>query len=581
MPTDPREHVVRRLFELERISRTLGDQAEAIIRDLYDDIVAQLARLDPTAVIPRYQQGRLDKLAEQVQALTGDAYDRLYKEQRDLLARVGARQVDTATAELRAIIGAGSRGKLAPTTGLGVNFFKALVDEDPIEGALLKDWFKGPGGQADRTRFRVTKAIRQGMTEGETIGDIIRRVRGRSDGRGGFVGGAMQTSTREAEAIVRTSVNHLSNAARRNTDLANADILKGYTIVVTFDSRTSDICIDYGMTPDRVYDLETGPRPPFHVNCRTTTAPEVDWEGLGIEPPPEGTRATADGQMSADATYEDWLRNADPSVQEDVLGPTRAKLFREERMSLKEMLTSDGRRIPLEELGVGRGAGALSRYADAVDGFVDLPEAVVGQVDAGIAAVFDEVEGLPRMGRLAVQELDGGTVAEFLDDPNGEGWVMRFHPEYLADAVGNRAASQRQFLARRDKFLASLEAGDLDDLPETVIAQNLERVRTTTRFSVAGTSDNPIFSTAAHEAGHAIMRMPGRGGALVGDWRMVLERRAITPKMRWQISEYAATDVEELWAEIVALVAEGRRSELPTELAGAYNDMLNIIREFL
>jgi SPP1 gp7 family putative phage head morphogenesis protein len=66
-------------------------------------------------------------------------------------------------------------------------------------------------------------------------------------------------------------------------------------------------------------------------NCRSTTIPvlneKFDFLSKGR------TRSAEDGPVSAKTSYYDWLKRQDKKTQVDVLGPTRAKLFREGGLS--------------------------------------------------------------------------------------------------------------------------------------------------------------------------------------------------------------------------------------------------------
>lgn len=342
---DPRLELLRQLFTLQRMSNALVDDSDRVIRAAFNEFVGDLARYDPTAVRLRYRRDRIDRLLERAGEIIGPAFDDWLRQQREEMARVGVQQVGNETMRLRAVIGAGSAGRVSSATGLGVNYFKRVLAAEPFEGAVLKDW---AAEQSRRTVFRVGQQLKLGVANGETIGDIIRRVRGRSAGRAGqYVGGVLETTTREAEALVRTGVAHIADHARQGTYEANADILTGYQLVVTMDGRTSPTCINYGLTPDKVYPIGSGPQPPFHWNCRTSTAPAPDWKSLGMEPPDEGTRATATGQVPADWDFDKWLRQAPKGYAVDLLGTNRARLFHEERMSLRELIRTDKGRVRL------------------------------------------------------------------------------------------------------------------------------------------------------------------------------------------------------------------------------------------
>jgi len=188
------------------------------------------------------------------------------------------------------------------------------------------------------------------MAENETIAEMITRVRGRSDGRGGFTGGIMETTMREAEAIVRTGVNFIANRAHLATYAENTDVLKGLQFTAVLDERTCPIC---QALDGEILDAENpdpAKVPPRHLRDRCVLVPVVDWEGLGIEPPPEATRASADGQVPSSTTYEDWLRDQSAATQDEILGPARAELFRDGKIGLKDLVTGDQRIVPLDEL---------------------------------------------------------------------------------------------------------------------------------------------------------------------------------------------------------------------------------------
>lgn len=348
MARDPRAQLLESLFRLQRIANAQVDESDDLLRAAFDEVVGELAKLDPTAVQIRYRAGRIARLEERIREILGPAYDEWFRQQRDALSLVGRDHVDQTTLHLRAVLGAGNEGLVSDVTGLGRNYFKRIIDSDPMQGAVLKDW---ASEQSRRAVFRTTQQIKLGVANQETLGDIVRRVRGRSVGRGQYVGGVLQTTTREAETLVRTAVIDISTHARFGTYEANDDILTGYTLVVTMDGRTSPICINYGLTPEKVYPIDGGPRPPFHFQCRTATAPAVAWDRLGLEPPPDGTRATATGQVDADMSFDTWLRQAPNQYAVDLLGERRAKLFKEGRVSLRELLKTDQGRVRLKPVG--------------------------------------------------------------------------------------------------------------------------------------------------------------------------------------------------------------------------------------
>jgi hypothetical protein len=59
------------------------------------------------------------------------------------------------------------------------------------------------------------------------------------------------------------------------------------------------------------------------------------------------------GRVPAKTTYDEWLRLQPATFQDDVLGPERAKLFRD-GMTLDRFVDFNGRRFTLDELRGGR-----------------------------------------------------------------------------------------------------------------------------------------------------------------------------------------------------------------------------------
>jgi SPP1 gp7 family putative phage head morphogenesis protein len=221
----------------------------------------------------------------------------------------------------------------------------AAVNARPFQGALLREWVAGlEEGRARRLR----DAVRMSVVEGETTDQIIRRVRGTKALN--YRDGVLEISRRSAEAVVRTAVNHTATAAREETYKANEDLIKGIRWVSTLDARTSAVC---RARDGEVYPVDSGPRPPAHINCRSSTAPVTrSWQDLGIdaEEADGATRASMDGQVPVETTYEDWLRSKPAAFQDDILGADKGKLFRAGELSLDAFVDRKGREYSLDEL---------------------------------------------------------------------------------------------------------------------------------------------------------------------------------------------------------------------------------------
>lgn len=342
-PNDPTARTVRNLLDLAGITNGFAARYVDFLVEMFDDVAAQIMRVDPTRT-GAGRQARLarlfDAISERVDLATNDAY----RDLRSQLAELGAVQSQHAGALLKDTVGA--VGVSIDVRGVGVNRFKAVVDSDPLRGAILREW---ADVQAQRTVFEITRQVRLGVGLDETIDQIVRRVRGRHVGRGRFTGGVAQMTTRGAKALVRTAVTHISNEALFQTFAQNDGVTKKYRYTATLDSRTTIICASLDGNEYR-YDDESAPRPPQHWGCRSTIVPVVDWAGLGIRPPPIGQRASIDGPIRADVDYESWLRRQPVDVQNDVLGVGRARLWRAGKVTLRDMVRDDRSIVTLAEL---------------------------------------------------------------------------------------------------------------------------------------------------------------------------------------------------------------------------------------
>jgi SPP1 gp7 family putative phage head morphogenesis protein len=225
-----------------------------------------------------------------------------------------------------------------------------LVDGTLIHGAPSAAWWERQGRDA---AFRFGVAIRQGVVQGETTPQIVRRLRatrGLSE---------LTRSTRNAEAMVRSSVMAIANAARLDGYRANADMLRGVRQVSTLDNRTTDICIAYD---GQEWGLDGEPLPgsrlpfnggpPRHWNCRSTLTPILkspDELGLDLPDLSPKVRASKDGPVER-MSFEAWLRGRTPEEQDDMLGKGRADLWRRKVISLQQLLDQSGRPLSLKEL---------------------------------------------------------------------------------------------------------------------------------------------------------------------------------------------------------------------------------------
>jgi SPP1 gp7 family putative phage head morphogenesis protein len=200
----------------------------------------------------------------------------------------------------------------------------SAVTSRPFQGRLLREWVDG----LDAGRFaRLRDAIRIGVVEGESIDQIVRRVRGTRVLR--FKDGILDISRRSAEAVVRTAVNHTATHARSLMYAENADVVESWQFVAVLDSRTTEICMGLD---GQVFPVGEGPEPPRHINCRSTTVPVLKGE-----------------KPAERQTYGSWLKRQSAATQDEILGSTKARLFRSGGLSV-DRFANDNRAFTIAEL---------------------------------------------------------------------------------------------------------------------------------------------------------------------------------------------------------------------------------------
>lgn len=147
---------------------------------------------------------------------------------------------------------------------------------------------------------------------------------------------------------------YAGDGAIRDSQLA-ADILSGSTGPVFLDDVVSIERRDFS---GHVFNLETGTG--FYTangiithNCRSTSIPILkSWRDLGIDADeiPQTTRASMDGQVPAQMSFEAWLKKQSVARQDTVLGEGKAQLWRDGKITFRDLLDQGGRPLTTEQV---------------------------------------------------------------------------------------------------------------------------------------------------------------------------------------------------------------------------------------
>lgn len=213
-------------------------------------------------------------------------------------------QLDGIDKAMRAVYSAGYlHTAFEIQKGTGVGYTLAAFNQTLIDKILNRPWAPDGKNFSDRVWSNKQKLINelnttltQGIILGKDPGKIINAMSKKLD-----------VSKTAAGRLVMTE--SAAFASRAQEDCFKELDVEEYEIVATLDSHTSEICQDMDGKVFKMSERQIGVNaPPFHVNCRTTTAPHFDdWEELGIDRErvarnDKGDKYFVDGNM----TYKEW-----------------------------------------------------------------------------------------------------------------------------------------------------------------------------------------------------------------------------------------------------------------------------------
>lgn len=363
--------MIRHQIGLLRLSGSIRNRILKLLDETERDVKAEIERRLSRSMSTRSQELTI----KAIRAIRNDAWKKsaeVWREEMLELVREEPQFLATAMQTVAPV-------KLIAALP-AVDSLRALIAHHPFEGRVLRDWSR----QVARADLRrIEQGIRIGIVQGETPQQIARRVVGTVQQRG--KDGLTEISRRNATAITRTAVNSFSNAAKRLFYQANSDLFSEEIYVATLDSRTTPVCRSLD---GKTFPIGKGPIPPLHWNCRSLRVASFDGEAFGLRPAkpvtqqqllreyskrhslgritsrdalPRGHKGAfytfsrgrireLTGQVDARVTYQEWLGRQSRDFQDDVLGPTRGRLFRRGGLTLDKFVNRQGDEITLAQL---------------------------------------------------------------------------------------------------------------------------------------------------------------------------------------------------------------------------------------
>lgn len=175
----------------------------------------------------------------------------------------------------------------------------------------------------------ASKGIQSVVTRAYFSGDI--------NGIRKFVNQSVDASKNGVKATVRTMYQHAAAQSKQALYAANDDLVIGYQIVATLDSRTTHIC---RIRDKQIYYYKDAFNPmlPFHYGERSTDvpvlSPEYEIDRSNDTRPARGANG---GQTVSDNTTQmEFIKSQPAFWQDDALGKVRADLLRNSGLSPEE-----------------------------------------------------------------------------------------------------------------------------------------------------------------------------------------------------------------------------------------------------
>lgn len=211
--------------------------------------------------------------------------------------------------------------------------------ESLVQGATLASWWLKLSADA---YFRVSTQMRIGYGIGDkTVGDKVKAQ--------------LKTNKSSANTIVTNAVRTVASDSRNVVYLKNASKIAGKKYVAVLDNRTSLGCIAYDGSTYTMDNKPIGKKSlpyrelPAHFNCRSVYVVYLK-EAKYLEDIPPSTRSSMDGQVPATMNFAEFLDRKGKAFQDEVLGKGKAKLWREGKITLQQLIDQSGNPVTLKEL---------------------------------------------------------------------------------------------------------------------------------------------------------------------------------------------------------------------------------------
>ena len=335
-PNSYDDTILRRIV-IEELSEREARRLALFIKDVRKRLIRRFDNLQDRSGL---KSRTVKSMIEQANQIHNQLYERMHNEYRDNAREFAKDQADWRKANLATATG--------NAVGLTTRQAVAAMSFNPALGRNPSEWYSE---LKDNHKRRVRSAIRQSFAEGGSVSSAVQRLKDTLD-----------HNARGLRTFVRTSYSNIA----ANVDLATykGNNIGRYIWLSTLDSRTTKICMS---RDGNEYKVGQGPMPPAHFNCRSTT--------YAVTPETKGIR---------DETYNEWLRRQPASVQDGIMGKSRAQKYRDNpSFTIQKFISRNGGWKKLDDIKAPKPRpkrAKATKQADDFDNLVWSSEKVLNDV---------------------------------------------------------------------------------------------------------------------------------------------------------------------------------------------------------
>jgi len=242
------------------------------------------------------------------------------EEQVDIIVRERDDALSEEFVDVSATVDAMERKSYAPFLALalvplGLQARQKLISNTNVRGLTLD---KRMDELSSVTLNDLLEALGVSVGDNESQGNFSQRI-----------DIAIKKAAQNLETIIRTTATDVRSRTKEEVYIRAG--LERYFWSSVLDNKTTPIC---RRLDGKTFRLGQGPLPPQHFNCRSSV--------IGLIP--GGGKIDAIG-------YESWLRSRSAAEQDEILGQTKGRLFREEKLNLDIFVNRIGSPLTLKEIG--------------------------------------------------------------------------------------------------------------------------------------------------------------------------------------------------------------------------------------